>query len=125
MPRGGHNAKPVALHQLHGTYRKGRHGAAWELEQRLRRVPDYFCGFCGTREFPLAKGDTERAAICPACAVGAVLAFRDSEDADYVADLFKSVGLSVVVFSDGSEMPENGPETSQKQAKSGTKSSGK
>ena len=26
MPSGGHNAKPIALHQLHGTYRKDRHG---------------------------------------------------------------------------------------------------
>jgi hypothetical protein len=85
-------------------------------------VPDYFCGFCGTREFPLANGKTERAAICPPCAVGAVLAFRDSEDAGYVADLLESVGLALAALPADVVTDENGPEMGSKQAENGTES---
>lgn len=74
-------------------------------------MPDQHCGLCGTKRFPLAYGPTERATVCPACAVGAVLTFRDHGDATLIADLFESANLALVARTAMDEALGNEPET--------------
>lgn len=80
MPRGGNNKKPIALHQLHGSFRKDRHGPGEELERRIVSLEYNRCNFCGHRfngtEWYI--GDpTEQSFICADCLRGSVDLLRD------------------------------------------------
>lgn len=80
MPRGGHNAKPLALHLKQGTYRPSRHGKTLEMERRLRlmKYPPQNCATC-RHEFeegePIAANEAETVGICLPCVAGAVVAY--------------------------------------------------
>lgn len=62
--------------------------------------------------------------MCPSCAVGGVLAFREAEDGGGIDDLFESVGLVLVALSDDVENDENSSQEGSKQAENGTEMTG-
>jgi ribosomal protein S27E len=71
-PGSGPRPKPVRKHQLEGTYRPDRHGAAAELEDKISTFSRLKCSFCGERREWFASDLAERHIICQTCAEEAV-----------------------------------------------------
>lgn len=71
MPRGGaRNTKPIALHKLHGTFRKDRHGPGERLEARIVSLEYNHCSFCDHRFGPVERyigNAAETVFICAGC----------------------------------------------------------
>lgn len=70
----GRKPIPIAIHQLHGTYRADRHAGALATEKAVS-APKWdatYCGFCGHSDWFLAGSHQSDASICATCRLGAV-----------------------------------------------------